>query len=231
MGADIAAGAHCALVWYRAGEGKAQFLGGGFPSGPKPGFRPFRFRRRPCGPRRSLWVRSKQASIGPRKLTAASRRQSPLGSFRGLAAVSGSPAPLPALRPWASPFGSLSKPCGLDRVPGPGSVLRLHPIRFGRLARALRPGAGYPSEKVCGALLPSRPFRRCGSSPEGFGSAETKPESGVGLRGTTASRFFQSPSTMMFGYFSLAGSVASCHGRSRFYRPFPSGRSWPEIRD
>ena len=56
-------------------------------------------------------------------------------------------------------------------------------------------------------------------------------KSGVGLRGTTASRFFRSSSTIAFGCFSLAGSEASCHGRSRFYRPFPSGRSWPETRD
>lgn len=93
--------------------------------------------------------RSKLRSV-PRKLTAASRRQSPSGSFIGLAAASGSPAPLPASRPSTSPFGSFSPPCGLDPVPGSGSALRHHPIRFGRLVRALRPRTGYPSAKSWG---------------------------------------------------------------------------------
>ena len=74
-------------------------------------------------------------------------------------------------------------------------------------------------------------FRFAVPDPKALVPLRRSSKSGVGLRGTTASRFFRSSSTIAFGCFSLAGSEASCHGRSRFYRPFPSGRSWPETRD
>jgi hypothetical protein len=230
MGAGIAAGAHCALVRYRAGEGRVLSAACGFPFEPRSQLLP-RFRRRPCGPRRFLRVVSKQASIVPRSLNAASRGQSPFGF------------PQQALRPVRIPrFGFLpcgirrhpsgffSLPCGRDRFPGAGLALRLFRSRFESLTKTRGSLSDIPSGKFCPALLPFRIFRMCGSFARKLGFRGLGPESGVGLRlhdGLALLPVFV-PTT--FRNFSLAGSITSCSSELRFFRPFPSVGPWPETR-